>query len=370
MNGPEVTAVVDLQFGSTGKGSIAAWLGEYGEFDAVTTAWGPNAGHTSVYADGTECVRTMLSNAAFRSPTIKQVFIAPGSMVNPDSLAAEIADNYARGNTEVNLEILIHESAAVVLDVDRANEARYGFQIGSTMKGTGEAVMRKMRRVADGDWPATMGEFCRKYPEHPVSRLVCNHKVYISALYGCRNLLVEGCQGYSLGINSGFWPHCTSRECSLPQLLSDTLLPIHSVADVIGTLRTYPIRVANRYNAQGEMIGSSGGVYFDQDEISWAMIGREPELTTVTKLPRRVFTFSKMQVEEAMRRNSVNSLFVNFVNYFETPAHEVEFFDELQGCLTPGQSVSFKGYGPKITDIKPIGPWAEIKAEVDRERSA
>jgi hypothetical protein len=99
------------------------------------------------------------------------------------------------------------------------------------------------------------------------------------------------------------------------------------------------------------------------------MVGQPAELTTVTKLPRRVFMFSKMQIEEALRRNSVNTLFVNFVNYLETPAHEVEFFDDLQTSLNPGQTVGFKGYGPKIDDIKPIGIWAEIKAAVEKERT-
>lgn len=367
MKTPSATAVIDLQFGSTGKGSLAGFMGEYGEFDAVATAWGPNAGHTSVYDDGTECVRTMLSNAVFRSETISKVFIGPGSMVNPEALISEIAHNKSFGQTD--FLVLIHESAAVVLPADRDAEASYGFKIGSTMKGTAEAVMRKMRRRGDGPLPSTMGEWAATLgKDSELANMVVPHKTYLAHLYNSKRVLLEGCQGYSLGINSGFWPHTTSRECSVPQLMSDTLMPLHSLEEVIGTLRTYPIRVANRYK-DGEMVGTSGGCYFDQDEINWSDIGVEPELTTVTKLPRRVFTFSEMQIKEAIVRNSVNTLFVNFVNYLPTQAHRDEFFAALDKATPPGVSVAFKGYGRKISDIHVEGPWAEVKRDIDAEKA-
>lgn len=345
----QVTAIVDLQFGSTGKGALAAYLGEHGGFDAVVHAWGPNAGHTSVYDDGTKCIRTMVSNAAFRSPTIKQVFFGPGSMINPLAVLDEIDENELAGNA--GLEYFIHEHASVVLEVDKQAEAAYGFQIGSTMKGTGEALMRKLRRVARTDHPATMGEYARKLPTHPISQYVVSHHEWLHRLYANRNVLAEGCQGYSLGVSSGFWPHCTSRECSLPQLLSDCLLPVHAVHNVIGTCRTYPIRVANRFDDKGNQVGTSGPCYDDQQEIEWSSIGLEPELTTVTKLPRRIFTFSQEQIREACIRNSVNSLFLNFMNYI--PEAEQGMFIEKQvlPALIPGCEIDYQGFGPAMKDI-------------------
>jgi hypothetical protein len=64
--------------------------------------------------------------------------------------------------------------------------------------------------------------------------------------------------------------------------------------------------------------GSSGPGYPDQREIDWSQIGVEPELTTVTKLPRRLFTFSQQQLTEAHWHNGgywKTSLFLNFCNY-------------------------------------------------------
>lgn len=101
------------------------------------------------------------------------------------------------------------------------------------------------------------------------------------------------------------------------QIFADCALPIGWIrnTEVIGTLRTFPIRVANRFDEQGTQIGYSGGCYPDQVELDWKDIGIEAELTTVTKLPRRIFTFSQMQLAEAIRQCSVDTLFVNFVNY-------------------------------------------------------
>ena len=38
--------VIDLQYGSTGKGLIVGFLAEEHKYDTVVTAWAPNAGHT------------------------------------------------------------------------------------------------------------------------------------------------------------------------------------------------------------------------------------------------------------------------------------------------------------------------------------
>ena len=44
--------VIDLQYGSTGKGLIVGFLAEEHKYDTVVTAWAPNAGHTYINRDG------------------------------------------------------------------------------------------------------------------------------------------------------------------------------------------------------------------------------------------------------------------------------------------------------------------------------
>ena len=100
------------------------------------------------------------------------------------------------------------------------------------------------------------------------------------------------------------------------------------------------------------MIGTSGPCYHDQDEISWEDIGIEPELTTVTKLPRRVFTFSETQIAEAVEANGVDHVFLNFANYCSE--EEVE---EIVGIIEEYADVSMLGYGPSISDVKTVKEW-------------
>jgi hypothetical protein len=123
------------------------------------------------------------------------------------------------------------------------------------------------------------------------------------------HVIVEGAQGYGLSMYHGFYPYTTSRDVSVWQILADCGIPhdlLPTVMDlpditVIGTCRTYPIRVANRFDTHGTQVGYSGPCYDDQLEISFEEIGQKVELTTVTKLPRRIFTFSEKQITEAVR---------------------------------------------------------------------
>ena len=120
---------------------------------------------------------------------------------------------------------------------------------------------------------------------------------------------------------------------------------------VIGTARTFPIRVAHRYDDDGNKIGDSGPHYFDQREVTWEDIGVEPEYTTVTNLKRRVFTFSYQQIRDAVRMCGCDSLFLNFCNYLSPK--EVQ---EMIAKLKDGYSidVGYLGYGPHKNDIQDI----------------
>ena len=128
------------------------------------------------------------------------------------------------------------------------------------------------------------------------------------------------------------------------------------VGDVAINFRTYPIRVnSNKYTdsrtgkiltaedmdtmrATGEaefinvLRGDSGGCYDDQQEITWEDVTKtsgiqeiDPnreirERTSLTKLERRVYTFSQQNLKEAIlyNRGSGNVyISVNFINYVD-----------------------------------------------------
>jgi hypothetical protein len=118
--------------------------------------------------------------------------------------------------------------------------------------------------------------------------------------------------------------------------------------------RTYPIRVANRYDKDGNMVGWSGPAYPDQAEISFDAIGVGPEFTTVTKLPRRVFTFSTDQVKDAVRANGVGPIFLNFCNYPQgaNGLSDVGLLIQRLNNDLGLATVALTGWGPTFNDVR------------------
>lgn len=360
--------ITDLQYGSTGKGLFAGYLAKRIRPDLIVTAWGPNAGHTFIDGDGNKFVNIALPNGLV-SDSVKQVLLGPGSIINPDILLSEMERD--KHLTE-NVMLSIHENATVVAERHREEEASYGFEIGSTMKGVGAAVIEKIRRrKGESAQPIVAKDALRGTP---LEGFVVDCSTYDSILDKAEVVLLEGAQGFSLSINQGFYPYVTSRECTTHQLLSDCAMPAYQRnAKVYGVARTYPIRVANRYavceqcgagdvmrycggcKGTGKVqIGWSGPCYPDQEEITWESLGLQPELTTVTKLPRRIFTFSLQQIKDAVRMNGVDEIFLNFANYVdrETGGPRGAVYKMVNDIERATRAkVRWLGYGAKESDV-------------------
>lgn len=307
--------IIDLQFGSTGKGLLAGYLAKKHKPDTVVTAWGPNAGHTYIDEDGREFIHRMLANGVV-SPNLKTVLVGPGSVIDVEILMNEIEScaDLLNGKT-----IVIHPHAAIVtsehLESEKANVS-----IGSTMKGTGAAVIQRIMRN-----PHRMNTAKAMFPKDAIAEAeekfnvtisVCEYD-YAQAIRMSDVMQIEGAQGFSLSIYHGIYPYTTSRDVTPHQVLADCALPYGINPLIFGTMRTFPIRVANRFDAEGNMIGTSGPGYPDQYEMDWSKIGVEPELTTVTKLPRRIFNFSPLQCTIACEICRPDSVFLNFTNYMD-----------------------------------------------------
>ena len=343
--------IIDLQFGSTGKGLLAGYLAKRLEPDVVATAWSPNAGHTYIDENGRKFVHCMLANSIV-SPNLTTVLIGAGSTLDLDLLYKEIEScaDLLRHKT-----IIIHPHAAVVTQAHRDIEKR-NVKIGSTMKGSGASAIQRMERDPDNN-PTVVAQFdidwLNKVHELGI-HIVVDAKRYDLAINTAQLIAIEGAQGYSLSMYHGFYPYTTSRDVTPHQTLADTCMPYGIDCTVFGTMRTFPIRVANRYNEEGEMIGTSGRVYDDQQEITWEDIGLEPELTTVTKLPRRIFTFSMEQAREAYFRCQPDILFLNFVNY-QSIEENMKLIDQLRDI---GYDVALVGTGATHNDVKPTQEYA------------
>jgi len=347
----KATLICDMQFGSTGKGLIAGYLAERDEPDVVMTAWGANAGHTYINSDGTKFVHTMVANGCV-SPKLCYILIGPGSCLDLTALFNEVRSiDWPKSF----ISIMIHPHAAIIKDEHRHAESTPMLAIGSTRKGVGECMIEKLRRNPKSKATAHSYRdniyFRSIQAKVPVS--VVTQEMYHEVWEKAVNIQIEGAQGFSLGINSGMYPYVTSRECTPAQILSDLCLPMGIVYKVIGCMRTYPIRVANRYDDAGKQVGTSGPCYSDQYEMKWKDIGQEPELTTVTQLPRRIFSFSRRQTIAALRQCTPDEIFLNFVNYLGNTEEMLEMTGEInkmamrQGCGT----VRYLGFGPTRDDV-------------------
>jgi len=335
-----VHALVDGQYGSTGKGALAAWLAYQStrqnlNFAGAITSAGPNSGHTFYTEEGEKQILKQLPTFAvvacrygFRTPA----FLSAGSVIDLKILTDE-AERYP------DVPIYVHGCAAVIQpgDSDRERSGSIG-AIASTCSGTGIALMRKIERKPDAIF---------KY-YHASSMLPSNVNIYWHLFEPDQHrYFLEVSQGYSLGINSWFYPHVTSRECTVMQGIADARIAPRNVVKTYMSVRTYPIRV-------GDLDGhSSGDWYDDQVEVKWGDLNLMPELTTVTQRVRRLATFSEGQFIEAMRVNDPDFVFINFLNYL-SPAERLDFIAAIYDIRRDEATRKFNvlgGIGPKMEDI-------------------
>lgn len=344
INFPEVTMVVDLQFGSTGKGAIAGYLSYTGDFDTVISANMPNAGHTAYDHMGVKYVHKVLPSGIFNKG-IKRVMIGPGAVFDPARLEEEVRFAINSGWLTKAWVFVHNMSVPLTSKMKEAEESSPVTAIASTAQGSMIAQVAKMTRnpkesvVARDAYVPSLDLPIIKVTNVEWKRIIRGES---------KRILAEAAQGFSLGINNDFYPYCTSRDCGPARFLSDMALPVKCPLTVVGSLRTYPIRVGNTDK------GTSGGYYDDQIELTWGDIGVAPELTTVTGRVRRVFSFSMDQFEEAISTTCCDEVFVNFLNYLSKTEQE-EFILAL-GAVSERHSTAIRylGFGPYLSDISEV----------------
>lgn len=327
--------ILDCQFGSTGKGLFASFLAHKHSPDVIAYAPSPNAGHTFWHA-GREVVHKMLPSG-ITSSSLRAIVLGPGSILDLDRLAEEYAA------LDIPVPLYVHRNAACVLPRHRAAEANGGTAPGSTRQGAGAAQLNRILRNPQTNNLVGENQDHSIFDVAEVVDTAEMQSIYNSA----DRLQIESCQGYSLSVLHGFYPHVTSRDVTTASVLSDTGVPFSSRLQIYGTFRTFPIRVANR-PADGEY---SGPGYIDSGETTFEAIGQQQEFTTVTKLPRRIFTWSQMQAVEACVQNHVDHAFLNFAQYPPTFNELIHIWELLNECT----NVAYLGFGPRIEDVYRVG---------------
>lgn len=329
--------IIDLQYGSTGKGLIAGYLAIKNNYDTVVTANMPNAGHTFIDDRGNKMIHKVLPNGIV-SPNCRDVLIGPGAVFDLQRLIDELLQAHEFGYNK--FKVNIHQNAVVLQEEHKVAEQMTFANIGSTMQGSAAAMIQKIRRSIISEENPTAKHVLKDLIElEELGIFVVDRHEYDQILKESVNILLEGAQGFSLGINEIFYPYCTSRDCTPARFMADMGIPLGMLRKVIGTARTYPIRVANPKR------GTSGGWYPDQEEIDWIDLDVEPELTTVTKKVRRVFTFSHQQIKDALFHCCPDEIFLNFCNY------ETDLSVLHKKISSFGSKKIYFGWGPTVNDI-------------------
>lgn len=320
---PKVDIVIDLQFGSTGKGLICGYLADTRDYDTVISANMPNAGHTYIDANGKKYMFKVLPSSAV-GKSVKTVMLGPGAIFSLSRLVEEMT------HLRSDQRLVIHPNA-VLLSEDHAKKERKKLQhISSTTQGSAAAMIEKIWR--SGNAP-TAGSILRGTK---FDNLVASHDEWQIRLSMADAILAEGSQGFSLGINTQFYPYTTSRDCTPAAFLSAMSIPLGMLSEVYGVARTLPIRVG----------GPSGDCYPDQVELTWDQVGQPLERTTVTNKIRRIFTYSQKQMEDAIFNCNPDHVFLNFCNYVteEQVQHMVAHIDQFS-------NVRWVGFGPTFHDV-------------------
>jgi adenylosuccinate synthase len=283
----KVSVVVGGQYGSEAKGAVAAYLAAVwaGPTVGVRVA-GPNAGHT-VYGDpppelagsydpGAYAWRLRQVPVAAVADPEAVLVIAAGSEIDPDVLAAEVKALDSAGY-KVSDRLYIDASATVIeaQHVHREQISSLTKRLGSTAKGIGAARADRVWRFAKtwGQIGPSTSEWTNKLGLEDTAGIIS-----VSLLQG-QHVIIEGTQGYGLGLHTDNYPFVTSSDCRAIDFLAMAGIspwdPAVGSLDVWVVLRTRPIRVA----------GNSGEI---KGETSWEALGLPEEHTTVTQKVRRV----------------------------------------------------------------------------------
>lgn len=354
----KVAIVMDGGAGSSGKGKLGSFIGEHADnWQFCCNAFMSNAAHWVVLDDGTKYLYQTLSSVAYLKK-YQKMYVCGGAVIEIEPTLREIQENGVEPS-----RLGIHPLAAVVQQKDIDYEAgRANFEgdplpsmvhsdcmkLGSTLHGVGAARARRILRRSDV-------RLARDVPE--LQPYICwTDREIVDRLVSGQSGLMEIAQGYQLSYLSVFYPKTTSRNCTVAAGLDDCGIPPVFAGKIVINFRTFPIRVnSNKYRhrttgqllnaldmkamrANGEenlievLKGDSGGCYDDQQEITWEEVTEQSgiratdpnaeirEITSLTKLERRVYTFSNRNLQDAIKFNMTGGgtyISVNFMNYVD-----------------------------------------------------
>ncbi|MGJ5816775.1 adenylosuccinate synthetase [Paludibaculum fermentans] len=329
------TIVVGGQYGSEGKGKVAALLAREIRSPWLVRCGGPNSGHT-VTVRGQDIVLRQVPCCT--EPSLATFCVAAGCVIDEPVLLGELDVLGIRRE-----QIIIDPRAMLVTEDDRKCERGQLIGIGSTCSGTGAALIRRIERRSNvrlAKDSSLLTERCRIETVAPLLH---------DALDRGEGVIVEGTQGFALSLLHGRdYPFVTARDTTAAGFAMEVGLSPRLIDRIVLVLRTFPIRV-----------GGPSGPF--ANECTWEDIREQsgaprtyPEYTSVTRRLRRVARFDMDSIVLACKYNRPTDLAVmglDRLDYADSgvcnatglTATSRDFLNNLE--LTTGVPVAFAGTG-------------------------
>jgi len=310
-----VWVIVGGQFGSEGKGKVAAYIARRERADFCVRCGGPNSGHSITDAKGrTEVFRQLPTGVVADVP---RLLIAPGALIDPKVLKREI-DHFGIMPGQLGVD----RNCFMIEPSDRENERNQNLRerLGSTLSGVGAATSRRVMRSPDARTARNAAA------DHPwLAPLLTDVSAELNrGVDNGKTTVIEGTQGFGLSLyHSDHFPKCTSRDTTASAFLSEAGLAPSCAEHVVLVLRTFPIRVP----------GNSGPL---AAEMTWEQLQAESgyphpigEVTSVTCLPRRVARFDWPLARRAVAANRPTMIALNGLDYLRFSDRGVQSWDDL-----------------------------------------
>ena len=310
-----VTIVIGGQYGGEGKGKTTYHFAKEKEIGIAVRVGGTNSGHTVVDESGNKFILRQLPTPSILKD--RECILSAGSYIDIDLLFREMKET-GLGNDK----LLIDKNAMIITDSDKELESKGNLrsEIGSTLSGTGASVIRRITRDKNTLLAKDI-DILKPY-------MLDTKKYLRSKIKEGQKVIIEGTQGFGLSLlHSPHYPYTTSRDTTASAFLAEAGLSPFDVEDIIMAIRTFPIRVE----------GNSGAL---ENEISWDEIGREPELSSVTKKIRRIAHFDSEIVKMAIDVNRPSKIILNHVDYVSSEKQE-DFIGKIEYEIR--QKINFIG---------------------------
>lgn len=358
--------VVGSQWGDEGKGKVVDVFSSQSDL-VVRYQGGANAGHTLV-VEGKKTVLHLIPSGILHNNTI--CIIAAGVVLDVETLCKEIAALRAAGLMQEPSQLLISDSATVLLpyhrQLDAAREKAAGHEkIGTTGRGIGPAYEERASRKAllfgdlfnkeslRGKLESALKEknflLEKFYNESPVSidetlklidtvseqlapyRCKDTSLVIHKALKAGKKVLFEGAQGSLLDLLHGTYPYVTSSSTVAGSALIGSGIGASLPLKVIGITKAYTTRV-----------GSGPFPTESDDETGERLRQTGQEFGATTGRSRRCGWLDLVALKYAIRLNGITNLALMKLDVLSG-------FDKLQVCT------AYELDGERITEY-PVTP--------------